>query len=290
LTNVAALRNIFYWETPQFALLMKYMTLEYQGHKNLQIYFAKTIKRLESTQLLFYLPQIYQTLNTEASYVVAQTLKEYSQSSYLFSHQLIWKTKVECKKEKNEKNEVTTSKLTFISAQLLSQLLKGFNRTEKFLFNQVDGFFESVTAISGILNPKTEKKKKEETIRRELEKIFVNEYLYVPSNPQYMIAKIKLDSGRAMQSAAKCPILVSFYCKRFEGPDKYYPKLLNKDKIEADNAAESEDDPFIESEDHPSIHDLKVSSRVKLLPRDRENLTHSDDSHPIPLPAFQPLE
>lgn len=29
-----------------------------------------------------------------------------------------------------------------------------------------------------------------------------------------------------MQSAAKCPILVSFYCKKYEGPDRYFEKKL----------------------------------------------------------------
>ena len=269
LQNISTLRNLFYWEVPQFPLLMKYMTIEFEGQKTLSIYFTKTVKRLESTQLLFYLPQIYQTLNTEASYLVAQTLKEYSQTSYLFSHQLIWKTKVESKREKNETGN---SKLSYISWQLLYQLLKGLNRTEKFLFKQVDDFFEAVTAISGILQPKMPKKQKEEIIQAELEKIVVSEYLYVPSNPQYMISKIKLDSGRAMQSAAKCPILVSFYCKRFEGPDKYYPKLLNKN-IGDNNQKDSEEDLLIDNEVYPSINDLKLSGRVKLLPK--ESLTGS---------------
>ena len=264
LQSILTLRNLFYWETPQFPLLMKYMTLEYEGQKTLSIHFTKTVKRLESTQLLFYLPQIYQTLNTEESYLVAQTLKEYSQTSYLFSHQLIWKAKVESKREKNETGN---SKLAYISWQLLYQLLKGLNRTEKFLFKQVDDFFEAVTAISGILQPKMPKKQKEEIIQAELEKIIVSEYLYVPSNPQYIISKIKLDSGRAMQSAAKCPILVSFYCKRFEGPDKYYPKLLNKNVVEP-NVKDSEEDLPIDNENYPSINDLKLSGKIKLLPKE----------------------
>ena len=266
--NISMLQNIFYWDAPQFPLLMKYMTLEYEGQRTLQIYFTKTMKRLESTQLLFYLPQIYQSLNTNAGYLVAQTLKEYSQTSYLFSHQLIWKAKVESKREKNEAGN---SKLQYISVQLLYQLLKGLSKTEKFLFNQVDGFFESITAISGILNPKSAKKKKEETVKVELQKIHVNEYLYVPCSPQYMIDKIKLDSGRAMQSAAKCPILVSFYCKRFEGPDKYYNKLMNKHKLENIEQDHVDAEIIPEIDEVPSINDLKVSSNVKLFPKDSLN-------------------
>ena len=282
LQSVSALKNMFYWDTPQFSLLMKYMTLEYESQKTLQVYFTKTMKRLESMQLLFYLPQIYQTLNTQASYIVAQTLKEYSQHSYLFSHQLIWKAKVE---SKNEKNETANRKLANISCQLLYQLLKGFNSTEKSLFQEVDGFFEAITAISGILHPKMPKKKKEEIIKVELQKILVSKCLYVPSNPQYMISKIKLDSGRAMQSAAKCPILVSFYCKRFEGPDKYYQKLMNTSKTEIE-VVDSVDDAVMDQDDQPSINDLKVSSQIKLLPKD--NLNQSE--HHIAAIDHKPLE
>lgn len=52
----------------------------------------------------------------------------------------------------------------------------------------------------------------------------------MPTNPRFQITAIKLDSGTPMQSAAKCPILVSFYCRRFEGPDKYFEKKLKLKK------------------------------------------------------------
>ena len=86
LENDKLMRNIFYWNAPQFPLLMKYVTTEFEKYYMLQIYFTKTMKRLDSEQLTFYLPQIYQILNTKASYVVARTLKDYSKKSFLFSH------------------------------------------------------------------------------------------------------------------------------------------------------------------------------------------------------------
>jgi hypothetical protein len=52
--------------------------------------------------------------------------------------------------------------------------------------------------------------------------------VYMPTNPEYRVTRIKLGSGNPMQSAAKCPIWVSFYCKKFEGPDKYFAALKNK--------------------------------------------------------------
>lgn len=29
-----------------------------------------------------------------------------------------------------------------------------------------------------------------------------------------------------MQSAAKCPIMVTFYCRKYEGPDKYFKNKI----------------------------------------------------------------
>jgi phosphatidylinositol 4-kinase len=75
--------------------------------------------------------------------------------------------------------------------------------------------------------PKPEKR---EIIARELARIEVTPDIYMPTNPRYQISSIKLDSGAPMQSAAKCPILVSFYCRRYEGPDKYFEKKLKLKK------------------------------------------------------------
>lgn len=82
--------------------------------------------------------------------------------------------------------------------------------------------------------PKPEKR---EIIARELTKISVSSDLYMPTNPRYQITAIKLDSGTPMQSAAKCPILVSFYCRKYEGPDKYFERKL-KEKREFDKTLE----------------------------------------------------
>jgi len=52
----------------------------------------------------------------------------------------------------------------------------------------------------------------------------------MPPNPRFQLTSIKLDSGAPMQSAAKCPILVSFFCRKYEGPDKYFEKKLKMKK------------------------------------------------------------
>jgi len=73
------------------------------------------------------------------------------------------------------------------------------NATEKFVFQQVDGFFERVVGISGILDPKKmTKERKREIIREKLKEIEPNDYCYLPSNPYFKVVKIKVDSGNPM--------------------------------------------------------------------------------------------
>lgn len=94
-----------------------------------------------------------------------------------------------------------------------------------------DDFFESVTAISGKLQPKMPTDVKRNIIQEELEKIPVTPEIYMPTNPRFQVDAIKLDSGMPMQSAAKCPILVTFYCIKYGGPDEYFrDKMMAKNK------------------------------------------------------------
>lgn len=61
--KVARLREINYWNVPHIQILLKYLTYEYDGKPELQLYVTKILGRLHSEQLLFYLPQMNQALS-----------------------------------------------------------------------------------------------------------------------------------------------------------------------------------------------------------------------------------
>lgn len=92
--QLARLKEINYWRVPHIQLLLKYLTDEYDATAYLQLYVTKILNRLRSEQLLFYLPQLYQTLTLRSGDVIFKFLLEYAEKSTLFAHQLIWISKV----------------------------------------------------------------------------------------------------------------------------------------------------------------------------------------------------
>lgn len=90
---------------PHIQLLLKYLTNDYDDTPYLQLYVTKILTRLRSEQLLFYLPQLYQTLTLKSGKVMLKFMEEYAEKSTLFAHQLIWISKVEAKQEIDPQNK-----------------------------------------------------------------------------------------------------------------------------------------------------------------------------------------
>ena len=263
------LKDILYWRSPHIQIMLKYLSRQYETQPFIQLFFTKTMKRLYSDQLIFYLPQIYLALGEKSGQIIYQFFIDYSQRSVLFAHQLIWMTKVE---QKNDEAipQPNIQRIEKISYVLQEKLVRNMDPERKAFFFAEDSFLEQVTAISGILKPQMPKPEKREIIAAELAKILVTPDIYLPSNPKFQVVQIKLDSGTPMQSAAKCPILVSFYCKKYEGPDKYFERKVKDAFLQP---FDEPDEGNVVSEVDDSERDIRINymhppMQVKGFPRE----------------------
>lgn len=89
-----AIKKINYWKPPNIPVLFKYLSPEYENYPYIQLYVTKVFSRLESDQILFYLPQLFQALTLNSSEIIYSFLLEYAKKSSSFAHQLIWIAKV----------------------------------------------------------------------------------------------------------------------------------------------------------------------------------------------------
>ena len=100
------------------------------------------MSRLQSNQILFYLPQIFQALTLKTGKIIYSFLLNYARKSAAFAHQLIWIAKVESKQEKDPHNknprlpgvDDNLAKLQKISLHLIKDTIRQFSREEKSFF------------------------------------------------------------------------------------------------------------------------------------------------------------
>ena len=56
-------------------------------------------------------------------------------------------------------------------------------------------------------------------------------YLYLPTNPEYHILDIIVDSAAAMQSAGKAPYRLVFKVEKWDGPDSALKMMEKKTSV-----------------------------------------------------------
>ena len=138
-------------------------------------------------------------------------LLEQSHHSLEFCHQLLWSLNTECEDGDNPNLEPKCR-------ELMSAITGSFSSEEREFYRNQFNFIASLIAVSGSLKP-VEKSKRKEQLRTLLAKetaLYQNpcktQLLYLPTNPDQRIRELIPHTAGAMQSAAKCPILIQFKC------------------------------------------------------------------------------
>ncbi|KRX05034.1 Protein kinase-like domain [Pseudocohnilembus persalinus] len=266
--NELMLREILYWKAPDIQLLMKYINNDYQDQQFLQLYFTKAMKLLFAQQLIFYLPQIFLSLGTNAGPIIQHFLLDYALDADMFAHQLMWMARVESYQvqEDIEKNQ-QLEKIAILARAIRKKLWRNMTQDSKNYFKKLDTFFESLTEISTTIKPKDPKDHKNEVIQKNLKQIQDNlpTNCYLPTNNEWEVVSIIPESGRALQSAAKCPFMVTFNCK------KYYRQKENQQiDVVKKNSCDNLDDTFNECHDKSFIKYLQNPIKINKFPDQKQ--------------------
>ncbi|KPI90704.1 putative phosphatidylinositol-kinase domain protein [Leptomonas seymouri] len=193
----------------------------YAKHANVTSYAIRSLLSQRSEDLIFYLPQLLQLLATDKSGSIQSSLLRMCAKSTMFAHQLLWSLQTE-----GEGSGMLAKK-----CQLLEKKVKeAFTPAHMGFYTAEFDFVSLITSLSGELM-KFEKPQRKPKLRQRLKDSCFHappaaQHLYLPTDPEYRITDVIPNTAGAMQSAAKCPILVQFTCVKREHEDLRTPAEL----------------------------------------------------------------
>uniref|UniRef100_A0A0G4FDZ8 1-phosphatidylinositol 4-kinase n=1 Tax=Chromera velia CCMP2878 TaxID=1169474 RepID=A0A0G4FDZ8_9ALVE len=176
--------------------------------------------------LRFYLPQLVQVLRHDTGLHVERALRDMCRLSPLLTHQLTFILTAEEQPTPHRIPLRGPDTLPALSRRLKCRVLSEMGPMEQHSFMSQFRFFDSITAISGMLKPYKSDQRRAK-IKEELSKIQLPPQApYLPTNPNCQVVAIDLNSGTPMQSAAKVPILVTFITAPYIGIDIHFIQML----------------------------------------------------------------
>ena len=203
--------------------------------------------KLNTEQANFYLFELFQMLKTKMVSLINIFLLEYAKKSPLFSHQLIWQCEVDEFSQPEDDQKFEEHKDKRIEAtNLKKKIEKNFTSYDLRTFNEINDFLVYLTEISSKMDPKMSKNKKKEIIKNCLTDIKIPEFAYLPTNPEMRVVGIYKNTGRPMQSAAKCPFMLTFKCEKIEDLENFLPQkrktTVNEDFIDIKSTSDDDND------------------------------------------------
>jgi len=222
-----------YWSKPKIALLVNYLSSTYERQYVLHELAVSLLEFSNAEALDFYLPQLFQCLRTDTNNKVFRLFTRAVKKSRLLLHKVLWMARVEAIIDTNSKRKVPlpypSDELPELARKLFAVIAGEMDDHEIEIYADETDFFQKITGISGTLKPKDQSKtEKKAIIQKYLEK-YQKELeerdprkppIYMIANPVLKINRILTNSGLPMQSAERCPIMITFIVEYYEGPDR----------------------------------------------------------------------
>ncbi|KAG5490402.1 hypothetical protein JKF63_00522 [Porcisia hertigi] len=213
--------RLFLFRTCTIIQALRLLHTHYTACETVSSYAMRSLLSQRSEVLIFYLPQLLQLLAMDKSGHIEAFLLHTSANSTMFAHQLLWSLQTE-----GESNGPLANK-----CQELGKRVKATFTPDKEAFYKSEfAFVDLVTSLSGEIMAYDKAQRKEKLRLRLKDDVFHDlpklQHLYLPTNPDFRITGVIPHTAGAMQSAAKCPILVQFTCVPRAAEDTRTPAVL----------------------------------------------------------------
>ena len=231
------MKHFICWKLPLLNFSLQYISLKYDDCYYLHKFCTHILNHSSTTAIIFYLPQLIQSLRTETHFHVPSFILKKCKESSMITHQFLWALNVEeimspkIKKRYLPKNYIEKIKSYEISKILRFKIIKNLNYIQRKFWYEEDKIFSDINEVSACflhpegdyahLNLKMTKEEKTEFVVQELTKLQgkILPYIYLPTNPTYKLSNILPKSAVTLQSAKKVPFIVSFEAVEYPGPD-----------------------------------------------------------------------
>ena len=211
------LSHILYWQKPSLIFALTLFTTQFPQHPLTAQLSYSVLLTANTEQLIFYIPQIVQSLRSDQLGFVWHSIIGAARKSQLFTHQIVWNMKTNMFTD--EHSEHPDEQLHDKLSQLIKAILNNLSGKSLEFYEREIAFFKKVTGISGQIREIPIGPARDQACLERFALIEPEIGVYLPSNPECAVVGIDHESAKPMQSAEKAPFRAKFKVKKFNLED-----------------------------------------------------------------------